>query len=64
MNQVMLLYKARRWQDVLDLCQAVNKRLPQTSPEQGDALLSLIQDARRRIGTGQPPASQPMRGMP
>jgi hypothetical protein len=49
MNQVMVLYKATRYQEMLDLCKATIDRFHQISPEPRDRLNWYIKDARKKL---------------
>jgi len=49
MNQVILLFKAERFQEMLALCRSVNERFPQTVPQGSDDRFSwYINEARRK----------------
>lgn len=50
MNQIILLFHAERFQEMLDLCQSVNRRFPQTAPERDEERLSwYVKEAKKRI---------------
>lgn len=67
MNQVMVLYKATRYQQMLDLCKATIDRFPQISPKPRDRLNWYIKNARKKLAAqtkdrpakGPSPATQP-----
>ena len=50
MNQILLLHKAKRWQEMLDSVQAVMEKFPQTKPQNDrDRLRWYINDAKRNL---------------
>ena len=60
MNQIMVLYKVERYQEMLDLCRAVNERFTQTIPERVDDRLKwYIEDARKKLAAQTRPATGP-----
>ena len=49
-NQILLLHKAGRWREMLDLCEKVTARFPQTKPrKESDRLNWYINDARQKL---------------
>ena len=50
MNQILMLHKARRWREMLDLCEKVTTRFPQTKPMRKSSRLNwYINDARQNL---------------
>ena len=60
MNQVILLFHAARFQEMLDLCRSVNRRFPQIAPQRDDERLSwYMRKARKKIVAGSPAGPRP-----
>ncbi len=62
MNRIVVLFHAERYREMLDLCEHVNRRFPQTAPRfDGEGVGRYVNEARKKLGVQDParPSDQP-----